>query len=106
VTSNATLRGDGTADDPLRVDTTIIATRAHVRTEILANGLQQSIVNPVGGESSVSIGYQINTARPDFVYRNGQLLEKDLTYTRAGTTYFFTTPLKNEETIRIVNYAQ
>lgn len=107
VTSDATLRGDGTSNAPLRVDTAnVIATRTYVATQILANSLRSNEISPTATVSSVSIGYQVDTSRPEFVYRNGQLLKQGLAYTRAGTTYFFTISLRSGETIRIVNYAQ
>ncbi|MTB53042.1 hypothetical protein [Lewinella sp. W8] len=107
VDTDATLTGDGTPGATLGVNTATIATRQHVETEILANGLRQITYTATGGESTVVIPFQIDNTKPMVFNRNGVGLSigSGKNVTLSGTTFTINLqPLDAGEEIKILLY--
>lgn len=89
VSTDATLTGDGATGTELKVDTTIIATRNYVLTTIDATGQKSVEFYATGGETSLSIPFQIDATKPMVFERNGQGLSIGASrqVTLSGTTF-------------------
>jgi len=90
ISTDATLTGDGSAGDPVKVDTTLIATQNYVITTIDATGQMSVELYATGGESTLSIPFQINTSKPLIFTRNGvgqSIGDATRQVTLSGTTF-------------------